>query len=1618
MDVLVTDPIAQWLAGIFGALAGEIVKAAAKDGKEAFAKWLDGARGEEVKALRTALALALNDLEHNELQGESFVAFLEQRQKENDTLLGDALLRALLIEPHGFLSLTPNLQDQVTSDLQPLALKFLSLFHQKLWSQSPFDKLLAAKAAQDELRVALESLEQEQRQTAALERLSPPPDYAAARRAYLEFVIRNKSNFIRPWIIALPEDRPLKLDDVYVSLMVERESLEPMASKTRNADQKPERINVAQAIKEHSRLVIKGDPGAGKSTCTRFLDLLFASAMWQMTKEDSVATTQIHDKEGKEYGQARLPILVRIADYAAERGNSSLSLRDYLPMAFRDVDAPQEVLSKVFTAALREVNALVLLDGLDEVAEETTRSEIAQSIKDFVDVYPNNHFVATSRIAGYVPLAGFVPFTFSTVEGEQLGYILWRWYVAVRLAQIEDAASRSHRIEDLLAHTELYPLVPEHLQSSFMTDGQQFAEEFDRQLNANSGAQRLMENPLTLTMLVELRLKGEQLATHRSDLYEKILTNLLDRWEKRERKIAEENLVPVWEAEEKLAPLAYWMHTSKTNQDPKGSEIEKELAKLCAGGHKDAADLWRRLREFTPLFMESSHGRFRFAHRTFQEYFVAKELLRDETKAADLIYRHRYQPNWEEPILLALSSVPDATDLIRTAILANSPEANEKNFRPSDYDDVLHRDFFFAVRCVADGANIDDALQKEMGEQLVEWWYEFGTWPGPMEPWRWQTWESMEHAVRFTLMNLRGTKVSEYMRARFLEELAQFEKNPFEPQNNRLTQGARFEWMQNPYHTFELWMPYRGLVLLEEECTPQVINFFMRLMRTHHTFAFSIGKDEIEDLMKKEAAMKPALEEMLKGDQESKLFAAILLGEYKKTTPEALKSLFDFYLEDAGFDEEQEGDSRSNRDWQWRDRRSELRRRKKDMQFRALNALLTIENPLEGYSLSEITPVLWSVIKSANERIESFFKAHAEELTKYRFYRSYELLRPYDLNRLTAAFLLVKLDNSSEALNILQNAILKPIDNPLALYAARRFAELQVFPDAIINRALEAPTSDDWETESFTIDLIKDLKCKHPALFARLFDFLSSREDIEREKQTYREQSHREHIKRSTIKALYELGDIPAEYLPKILELIGAEASARTDEQIRWVCVKILAENKIVMPESTHRQIAETLFHLFRVLDPERDILEKAEEVLGQLAISPTVMPLMLDSLKSRDTRLVNGIDWAMRHHLGKSNRIIDPDSSLGGWFYKLELSDETIRILLEALTDANPRVNEIAGIVLAHGQIKSPELVSGLRALLQHPDPWVRYRAMDRLLWLEYKENDIVETWLDLMESEDEELRAEAAEKISRLPSSDKLMDAAWSLASNNKSVRVKAECFMYLVKLDLDNDKAINLLVPPLEDDVDLSEDAINNVEALPPEMQERLALKVAARSVLHEFDELPPKVQAALVRQTLSPNPTVRKEAIESLRLKASLDIILARRLFALLDDKNNEVCQETCELIGELFGKYPVGFMDERKAIAEKLYRLSKEKRVHPIPTPPPASGPNVPFIVPTSPVPVPSSELAEPEAKVEHGTFYDGEGAPFLIEEDAQKGISVPSIWGALWAVAATLAPTNQKPTTV
>ncbi|WAN70036.1 hypothetical protein BJP36_14840 [Moorena producens JHB] len=289
---------------------------------------------------------------------------------------------------------------------------------------------------------------------------------------------------------------------------------------------------------------------------------------------------------------------------------------------------------------------LVLLDGLDEVFNQDIRQQIVNQIEEFVNEFPKNKFVITSRIAGYreVKLSQrFSHFTITEMEPEQVERFLDRWCIAVEKAQRPDAS-----------------------QYYWQQEAEHQSGELKSAIAASEGVKRMTGNPLLLTILALIHRNGSRLPNQRVKLYELAVQTLTEDWQL-SKKLPGVETVVLKESQVMalLAPLAYWMHEHKPSGLVSEAEVREKLAQIHGELNDEDPDSqsvqWQindfllRVRETTGLFVERAPGSYGFMHLTFEEYFAARYIAdNDVSEILDIINSHRYEARWDEPILLAL----------------------------------------------------------------------------------------------------------------------------------------------------------------------------------------------------------------------------------------------------------------------------------------------------------------------------------------------------------------------------------------------------------------------------------------------------------------------------------------------------------------------------------------------------------------------------------------------------------------------------------------------------------------------------------------------------------------------------------------------------------------------------------------------------------------------------------------------------------------------------------------------------------------------------------------------------------------------------------------------------
>ncbi|HEX5495573.1 MAG TPA: HEAT repeat domain-containing protein [Mycobacteriales bacterium] len=494
----------------------------------------------------------------------------------------------------------------------------------------------------------------------------------------------------------------LKLDRVYVSLDASRvadlnhrdrgepataDALDPAMTIPRGG---PEVVlSLHEAVAAHPRLVVLGNPGGGKTTLLRHLALRGAQRIWDGGLES------IGDG-------ARVPILVRVAEYADSDAWRRASLTDYLANYHRVADCPAGALADLFTRKLAAGHCLLLLDGLDEIAQTDERIAVVGRIEEFVRRHTRagNAFVVTSREEGYRAAAlggGFTHVRARDMTRQQVEQFLRRWCRAVEDAETPDLPEPQRQA---VADREIAGILAA--------------------VDDNPGVARLAVNPLILRVLALIHRTGAKLPQKRIELYKLAADTLTSTW--RLAQGVRESALARPEHVTRLMPvLGHWMHLNRPSGIATEADVLNVLGEEWArinGLPWDPDDIplavetavrafLERVRIQTGLFVERAPDRYGFLHLTFEEYFAARALIAKPRTRTRMLREHLHDPRWTEPILLALGFVgldypDDAADLVEAAVLARGETAKDCGPTPTSLEEWLGRDFLFALRCLTD----------------------------------------------------------------------------------------------------------------------------------------------------------------------------------------------------------------------------------------------------------------------------------------------------------------------------------------------------------------------------------------------------------------------------------------------------------------------------------------------------------------------------------------------------------------------------------------------------------------------------------------------------------------------------------------------------------------------------------------------------------------------------------------------------------------------------------------------------------------------------------------------------------------------------------------------------
>ena len=431
--------------------------------------------------------------------------------------------------------------------------------------------------------------------------------------------------------------------------------------------------------------VLLGGPGSGKTTLVK-----------RLARSCALGAAECK----RRYPQMPwcFPVILPITTFQTERGERHIYqfIQDYLTAL------GGEILGDVFREHWAAGQCLILLDGLDELADSSGRTQAARAVDELLLSVGGNRVVVTSRVIGYnvtrlsVPAEHFILEPFSP---EEIAKFARQWY------QAHDRA--------------LHPDHPDSAQAA------KDAESLIQDIQKNPGVGTLATNPLMLTIIALIKHANVVLPERRVELYEIALNTLLRSWNRarslsKKAPIGEE---PKLEKTKKLwAAVAYWMH-SNVSRVISEQKLHDQLVRVLKEDFQhptheadDIASSYLSVaKDRCGLLEPRGPKTFAFVHQTFQEYLAAIHLAIPGHKAVAKIRRHAHDPRWHEAIRLAAgyiavhqSDFETLSELMQSLLESDDPlepylgtslrlamacQSDEIGVRTTDSDPIIERAF-------------------------------------------------------------------------------------------------------------------------------------------------------------------------------------------------------------------------------------------------------------------------------------------------------------------------------------------------------------------------------------------------------------------------------------------------------------------------------------------------------------------------------------------------------------------------------------------------------------------------------------------------------------------------------------------------------------------------------------------------------------------------------------------------------------------------------------------------------------------------------------------------------------------------------------------------------------
>jgi predicted NACHT family NTPase len=477
----------------------------------------------------------------------------------------------------------------------------------------------------------------------------------------------------------LDTGRMLTLKNMFVPLKISQASLATISPDLIQKDSKilSRRLEIGSLLRLISqdstfkRVAILGVPGSGKTTLMRYLTLIYANRKQR---------TLISRK-----APPFIPVLIYLRDVREDIvRNRGISLSDLIHTWLQRLQPSDPLRPPMhwFSGKLKQSQCLIMLDGLDEIADESERQLVSKWVDSQMEQYPDTPFILTSRPLGYEHAKLEQPVTVLEVQPltqEQVQKFVHNWY-------LETEIESQRNSKDLGVYD----------------DAISRANDLVKRIRDSAPLVSMSVNPLLLTMITTVHRRGSALPGKRVELYKEICQILL------ERRRRAKGLVDLLTAGQYLSVLQglaldLMLRNTRTFMLSDVEDLLRQRLSLVARNEFRPTYFLRHIREVSGLLVEKEEGVYEFVHLSFQEYLGSLEIR--ESKREQLLIDAMQNTSllswWGETIRL-YAAQGDSTNIIKAAMQSSTIEA-----------------MALAYDCLEEGRSVDPSVRAQL-ETLLE----------------------------------------------------------------------------------------------------------------------------------------------------------------------------------------------------------------------------------------------------------------------------------------------------------------------------------------------------------------------------------------------------------------------------------------------------------------------------------------------------------------------------------------------------------------------------------------------------------------------------------------------------------------------------------------------------------------------------------------------------------------------------------------------------------------------------------------------------------------------------------------------------------------------------------